>query len=364
MPKDTAHADLDDMPDLEKRILTVLSMFEAGSRLENADEYILSDGRRVKATLEGVRSFLKDSSSIDMEKMLASAEQLLLKKLVTIKSNRYFLSNTGRKVGKRLRIKQMRKGYDNLLLRTGKSKAYSIFCERVFGKDLSQFNVLDMKQLGTLIKKLELKPGEVALDLGCGNGRIAEYISDFTGAKVIGLDFAAELIGEAQRRTIDKRNRLSYVVGNMDELLFEEKSFDAIISIDTLYFVENIDLTIRKLKSLLRPFNGRLAIFYDQACGPSESREILLPENTKIGAALTSSGLAFDTVDYTDSSRGIWIREIEAAEDLKEMFEKEGNADIYADRAQDAKRTLETIENGRQVRHFYLARSRSKTPKS
>lgn len=358
MPEDTVHDDLDGMPELEKRILTVLSMFETGGKLENADEYVLSDGRRVKATLEGVRSFLKDGSSIGMEKMLTSAEQLLRRKLVTTKSNCYFLSDTGRKVGKRLRIERMSKGYDNLLLRTGKSKAYSIFCERVFGKDLSQFNVLDMEQLDTLIKKLELKPGEVALDLGCGNGRIAEYISDFTGAKVIGLDFAAELIGEAQRRTVHKRNRLNYVVGNMDELLFEEKSFDAIISIDTLYFAENIDLTVRKLKSLLRPSNGRLAIFYDQACEPSGSREVLLPQNTKVAAALTSSGLAFDTVDYTDSSKGIWIREIEAAEDLKEMFEKEGNADIYADRAQDAKRTLETIESGRQVRHFYLARFR------
>jgi ubiquinone/menaquinone biosynthesis C-methylase UbiE len=213
-----------------------------------------------------------------------------------------------------------------------------------------------MEQLDTLIEKLKLKPGEVALDLGCGNGRIAEYISDFTGAKVIGLDFAAELIGEAQCCTVDKRNRLDYVVGNMDELLFEEKSFDAIISIDTLYFVENIGLTVRKLKSLLRPSTGRLAIFYDQTCEPSESREVLLPQNTKVGVALTSSGLAFDTVDYTDSSKGIWIREIEAAENLKEMFEKEGNADIYADRAQDAKRTLETIESGRQVRNFYFAR--------
>jgi len=71
---------------------------------------------------------------------------------------------------------------------------------------------------------------------------------------------------------------------------------------------------------------------------------------------LKNNGLTFQIMDYTTNSRGIWVREIEAAEQLKELFEKEGNADIYEDRAQDAKRTLETIENGRQVRYFYLAK--------
>jgi SAM-dependent methyltransferase len=154
---------------------------------------------------------------------------------------------------------------------------------------------------------------------------------------------------------------LTYVAGNMDDLAFAESSFDAIISIDTLYFVESIDLTIRKLRSLLAPPNGRLAIFCDQTCGPDESREILLPENTRVGVALGRNGLAYETVDYTSSSRGIWIREIAAAEELKELFVKEGNVDIYDDRVQDAKRTLETIESGRHVRYFYLATLKKQT---
>lgn len=348
--------DFRDMPELEKRILATLSLFETNRKSGNADEYVFPDNRRIRPALEGIRSFLREGATIDMEKMRASTEALLRRKLVTKKSDCYFLSDTGKKVGKTFRIERMSKGYDNLLSRTGNSKAYSMFCERVFGKDLSQFNVLDMEQLNTLIERLELKLGEVALDLGCGNGRIAEYISDLTGAKMVGFDFAAEVIKNAQQHTVDKKDRLTYVAGDMDDLSFEEGSFDAIISIDTLYFVESIDVTIRELKSLLKPPNGRLAIFYGQTCDPDESRDILLPENTKVGAALSSNGLAYETVDYTTSSRGIWIREIEAAEELKELFVEEGNADIYEDRAQDAKRTLEKIENGRQVRYFYLAK--------
>jgi ubiquinone/menaquinone biosynthesis C-methylase UbiE len=360
MKTDTISADeYSDVQDLERRILAVLSVFESNRKLEDSGEYLLPDGRKVHPSIEDMKSFLKNGATIEVKKMEASVKRLLDRGLVTKKGDCYLLSDAGKKLGKKCRSERMSKGYDNLLSRTETSKAYSIFCERVFGKDLSQYNVLDMEQLNTLMKKLELRPSEVALDVGCGNGRITEYISDLTGAKMVGLDFAAEVISMAQRRTINKKDRLTYVVGDMDDLTFEERSFDAIISIDTLYFVDNIVETIKKLKSLLNPSSGRLAIFYDQSCNPDESRDVLLPKNTKVGVALSNNGLVYETVDYTAKSRGIWIREIEAARELKELFAKEGNSDIYEDRAQDAKRTLETIENGRQVRHFYLAKSKT-----
>jgi cyclopropane fatty-acyl-phospholipid synthase-like methyltransferase len=357
MPRDTANVDgFSDMPDLERRILTVLSVLEGSRRLEDSGEYVLSDGRRVRPSVEGIKSILRGGAPIEDKKMDASVERLLEMGLVTKRADCYFLSDVGKKLGRKCRKERMSKGYDSLLSRTETSKAYSVFCERVFGKDLSQYNVLDMEQLNTLIEKLELRPREVALDLGCGNGRIAEYISDLTGAKMVGLDFAAELIKRAQQRAVNKKDRLTYLLGDMDDLSFEEQIFDAVISVDTLYFVENISSTVGKLKSLLKQPNGRLAIFYDQSCDPDESRDVLLPENTKVGKALNSNGLTYETVDYTVNSKGIWLREIEAAEELKELFAKEGNMDIYEDRAQDAKRTLETIENGRQVRCFYLAK--------
>jgi ubiquinone/menaquinone biosynthesis C-methylase UbiE len=344
------------MQDLEKRIVTVLSLFETGRKVEGSDEYILPTGNRVRPAIEGIKSFLKDGASIEEQRMRASLEWLLESGLATKKSDCYFLTDTGKTLGKKFRTERMSKGYDDLLSRTGASKAYSVFCERVFGKDLSQFNVLDMEQLSTLIEKLNLKHGETALDLGCGNGRVAEYISDATGAKMTGLDFASELIKTSQQRTVGKKNRLTYIVGNMDELSFGEGSFDAIISIDTLYFVDSIDGTIKELKRLLKPTTGRLAIFYDQSVNPDESRDILLPENTKVGKALRNNGLTYQAVDFTSNSRQIWIREIQAAEELKEQFVKEGNTDIYEDRAKDAKQTLESIESGRHVRYFYLAR--------
>jgi ubiquinone/menaquinone biosynthesis C-methylase UbiE len=350
--------DLSGLSDLERRILAALSMLEGGRRLEDAGEYALADGRHVRANLEGIRLLLKDGAAIEAQKMDAAAAHLVEEGLVTRTADCYLLSAAGKRLGRKCRSERMSKGYDSLLTRTETSKAYSAFCERVFGKDLSQFNVLDMTQLDALIRKLNLKPDETVLDLGCGTGKIAEYISDLTSAQVVGVDFAASVIAGAQHRTVDKQDRLIYVVGDMDELAFEPERFDAIISIDTMYFVDSIDATIRELKRLLKPTTGRLGIFFDQTCGPEETRDALRQENTKVGVALGNNGMVFEAVDYTDSSRQVWIREIAAAEALREQFAAEGNSDIYEDRVQDAKRTLESIDSGRHVRYFYFARSK------
>jgi len=46
MPEDTAGVNIfSNMSDLEKKILTVLSVFESGRKLKDPDEYVLSEGK-------------------------------------------------------------------------------------------------------------------------------------------------------------------------------------------------------------------------------------------------------------------------------------------------------------------------------
>jgi hypothetical protein len=58
------------------------------------------------------------------------------------------------------------------------SAAHSELCKRAFGEDLCQEGQTDMASLEELLDILDLKRGEHLLDLGCGAGVIAEYISD------------------------------------------------------------------------------------------------------------------------------------------------------------------------------------------
>lgn len=66
----------------------------------------------------------------------------------------------------------------------------SSLCERVFGRDLGQHGYMNQAQLDLLLQVLQLDASHHGLDLGCGNGLIAEYVSDRTGAHITGLDYA------------------------------------------------------------------------------------------------------------------------------------------------------------------------------
>ena len=50
------------------------------------------------------------------------------------------------------------------------SRTHSEMCKRVFGEDLCQEGQTDMASLKHLLKLLNLKNGEMVLDLGCGAG--------------------------------------------------------------------------------------------------------------------------------------------------------------------------------------------------
>ena len=98
------------------------------------------------------------------------------------------------------------------------SPAHHTFCERVFGRDLCQHGFADVEQLDLLLQVTGLSAGQRALDLGCGNGMISEYLSDRSGAHITGLDFIPIAISQAVERTRRKSDRLEFMVGDINQL--------------------------------------------------------------------------------------------------------------------------------------------------
>ena len=81
------------------------------------------------------------------------------------------------------------------------SAANAEYCERVYGRNLCQHGFADLAHLDHLIRVSGISAGSRVLDLGCGNGMIAEYIADQTGAHITGIDFIERAIRDAQART-------------------------------------------------------------------------------------------------------------------------------------------------------------------
>lgn len=118
---------------------------------------------------------------------------------------------------------------------TATSEAHHIFCERVFGHDLCQHGFADKNQLELLLQVLQLQPAHRVLEVGCGNGMITEFLSDYTGAHFTGLDNNALAVHQAQKRTAAKSERLTFLVGDINQLDLPPETFDVILAIDSVY---------------------------------------------------------------------------------------------------------------------------------
>ena len=340
------------LTDDEKNILGIIRIIEQKPKNKETNDYIINENLRIKLDFNGVIAVGKLRFKDEVDNWVSAFESLVEKDLLLLDEKIFTLTDRGRALGKQISTKWSSDFYDDLLIRSAESEAHAIFCERVFGKNLYQFNVLDMIQLEEMLQRLNLQPTSYVLDLGCGLGKIAEYISDITEAKFLGIDFSVKAIEWAQKENATKKDRLKYQVMNINEINFDPKTFDAIIAIDTLYFVEDLDVIIGKLKDILKQ-NGQMGLFWGQQRQPDESSDILEPNKTKLAKALKKSNLNFDVVDFTEVSRELWVRENAAATDLKEMFEKEGNLDLCDWRIIDSKQTMSRIDNNLQKRYFY-----------
>jgi ubiquinone/menaquinone biosynthesis C-methylase UbiE len=219
--------------------------------------------------------------------------------------------------------------YKEFFTEAPRSLAYARFCEALYGKCLCQAGFSDMAQLEAMRHALDLGEHSRALDLGCGIGMVAEYFSDVTGACVSGMDYIPDAITQAQERTAAKRRRLSFHVGNLDDLPFPPGSFDTLISIDTLYMPNNLDSTLAQMRRLLTS-GGRMAIFYTHMLWePGRSRESLQADKTPLGQALGRAGLVFHAQDFTAETYVLLHRKRQIAEAMRADFAAEGRSFLY-----------------------------------
>ncbi len=236
------------------------------------------------------------------------------------------------------------------------SEAHKKLCKQVFGRDLCQENMTDMRALDGLLQKLNLKAGDHVLDLGCGAGGIAEYISGETGARITGIDYSATAISTATARTENKREMLSFLEGDMNSLELAEQSFDSAYSIDSIYWVADTTDAVRRIARGIKP-GGQLAILIVQIGEYCERPEELEMHGTPPAEALRNLKLEYQAYDFTDEFRDFWPRVKEAAVALREDYEREGNAFICDNYIKEADTEfLPAIEANEIRRYLYIAK--------
>jgi 2-polyprenyl-3-methyl-5-hydroxy-6-metoxy-1,4-benzoquinol methylase len=216
--------------------------------------------------------------------------------------------------------------YNEYFERAVSSDAHSIFCERVYGRDLCQHGLMDMEELDFLTT--QIKPGSKILEIGCSNGFITEYIHERTSSSILGIDFSNVAIEQARGRTKNKTASLQFECVDPIQEEIPRENFDTILLIDSIYFLDDTKESLLKINKRLSKA-GKIILSIFQYKEENDPKKILLANHTFLAQALNELGFDYIWFDFTENVWAHGEKNYRVAEELKDAFIKEGNAFLY-----------------------------------
>jgi len=112
-----------------------------------------------------------------------------------------------------------------------------------------------------VIEKLNVQSGQRLLDVGCGNAAPAVRMVRARDVEVVGIDIGAYQLQLAKQRVLDEGldGRISVQYADVNDLPFDDESFDQAWSAECLIHVPDWTEALRNIARVLRP-GGRLVV--------------------------------------------------------------------------------------------------------
>ncbi|XVE63972.1 hypothetical protein DITRI_Ditri07aG0063700 [Diplodiscus trichospermus] len=235
--------------------------------------------------------------------------------------------------------------------------------ERVFGQGFVSTGGIETTK--EFVGKLDLKPGQKVLDVGCGIGGGDFYMAEKFDVHVVGNDLSINLISFALERAIGLNCSVEFEVADCTKKTYPDNTFDVIYSRDTILRIQDKPALFRSFYNWLKPGGKVLITDYCKSAGTPSSefaehikqRGYDLHDVKAYGQMLSDAG--FDEVvaeDRTDQFIQVLQRELKEVEKDKEAFVCDFSQEDYDDIVVGWKAKLIRSSSGEQRWGLFIAK--------
>jgi SAM-dependent methyltransferase len=123
-----------------------------------------------------------------------------------------------------------------------------------------------------VLSGIPISRNSLILDIGCGTGRTACYLSKTRGSHVFGLDNSEKMIEKAKTRNLQEGTEVNFVLGDALDMPFRDEVADIVLLESLLIFLP-AEEALKECRRVLKP--GGLIIDIEMVAGSS------LPENAR-----------------------------------------------------------------------------------
>ncbi|XP_057472967.1 phosphomethylethanolamine N-methyltransferase [Actinidia eriantha] len=210
--------------------------------------------------------------------------------------------------------------------------------ERVFGQGFVSTGGIETTK--EFVAKLDLKPGQKVLDVGCGIGGGDFFMAENFNVHVVGIDLSINMVSFALERAIGLNCSVEFEVADCTKKTYEDNTFNVIYSRDTILHIQDKPALFKSFYKWLKPGGKVLISDYCKSAGPPspefaayiKQRGYDLHSVEAYSQMLRDAG--FDKViaeDRTDQFMEVLQRELNVVEKEKEEFIQDFSEEDYND---------------------------------
>ena len=125
-------------------------------------------------------------------------------------------------------------------------------------------NVINRAMYKKTVDLIDAGPDDKVMDIGYGNGYLLKYLYKKTRSDLYGIDISADMLKQAAKRNKEaaKQGKLHLQLGDCCALPYDDETFKAVSSINTIYFWSDTVKGLTEICRVLKPGESFFNVVY------------------------------------------------------------------------------------------------------